>query len=96
MPTPNGIRDAANTVRDNKNAVSQKSNTYERSVSSVAYAWKGDIGEAFKNATKTVKTKMLATITEYSGLNTKLINLSNSVRRADKEEEAKAKAAAKK
>jgi uncharacterized protein YukE len=44
MPAPNGIRDAANMVRDNKNAVSQSSNTYERSVSSVSYAWKGDIG----------------------------------------------------
>ena len=96
MATLDSIRDAANTVRDNKNAVYQKNNKYDGSASTVSFAWKGDVGEAFKDASKRVRTQMTAIINEYGNLSSKLTNLSNSVKRAEAEEEAMRKAATKK
>jgi len=86
MPTTNEVKSIANTVRDNKNALSQKYNAYDRSASSVSSSWKGDIGEAFKDVAKRVKAQMSTTLKDYGNLNTKLISLSGSVKKAENEE----------
>ncbi|MCL2048446.1 MAG: WXG100 family type VII secretion target [Defluviitaleaceae bacterium] len=86
MPTPNGIRDMSNTVRANRAAVSSKNSTYDRSASSVATAWKGDAGEAYKDAYRRAKAQMTATLSNYNSLSSKLNSLANAVKRAEDEE----------
>jgi uncharacterized protein YukE len=86
MPTPSSIREEANTVRSNRPAVSSKSSAYDRSASSLSNSWKGEVGEAYKEALRRVKTQMTATLNDYNSLNSKLTGLANAVRRAEDEE----------
>jgi uncharacterized protein YukE len=89
MTEQRDIEDTVNTVRDNKSAVSQKSNPLDRTVSSVSDAWKGDVGVAFKGAGKRAKAEMSAVISAFGAMSGPLKKLLDEVKKAERERNTK-------
>jgi uncharacterized protein YukE len=90
MSKVNRIKDIAEIVKTNKSATVSKSNTYDRSASSLSNTWKGESGEAYKDVARRVKTQMSSAAKDYDDLYTQLTKLSALVKRAEEEEKKKA------
>jgi uncharacterized protein YukE len=95
MPTESSIKNTASTAKSSRGVAISKNNPYDRGASSLSITWKGEVSEAFKEATRRVKSQMTSVINEYDSLNTKLTKLSSSVKRAENEEKKKAAVKAK-
>jgi WXG100 family type VII secretion target len=94
MSASSEIRSVASTVNTARSAISQKNSTFERGAAAVGSEWKGDIGTAFKDATRRIRSKMNAVSRGYSDLNSRLSRLASSVDRAEREERLKQERAA--
>ena len=92
MPNKNEIKSMAYSVQSNRSSVSNKNNIYNGFASSLSSNWKGEIGDAFKDANKRLKTKMSNITSAYTTLNSKLGLLANSVQKAENEEKKAATA----
>ena len=93
MSTPSEIRNIGTTAGGARNTITQKNSTLDRSASSLDF--KGNIGTAFKDASKRVRSKMNIVLRSYGDLSSRLTRLASSVDRAEREEKLK-EAAAKK
>ena len=80
------IGNTAANARNSKNVISNANKPYVNSVTSVSSAWKGEIGEAYKNFNRGIKSSINKTISKFDSLGSKLEELDRSVNKAEKAE----------
>ncbi|MCL2146446.1 MAG: hypothetical protein FWH52_01440 [Synergistaceae bacterium] len=89
MVTSSGVKDMSATVADYKNAVVRKHNPYNEYTLKLSSDWKGDIVGVFRDMNRRVGSQLQDILRVYGDINSKLINLSKSCKKAEDEEDKK-------
>lgn len=84
------IKATASDTHNLKNVISNRNKSYSNKASLASSTWSGEIGDAYKNFSRRMRTIISTTERSYSNLGMRLDRLDNSIRRAEADDRRKA------